>query len=174
MPCKFDFKFDQNEAGQKLFEELNSQIIRDRLLPSGTIKQIATEATGWGDVEVRFQVHGQGVISTRELRVRPRMNQRFFEVRFVNKANGQFASRFYTKSEKNYSLCDMIDFLTGGEVSEEPTTGAEMYLEWLGAEADFTADHILFSGFRHESTPILAAGVVQLKHFASNQRPYRA
>lgn len=149
-----------NLYGQKLIEAMNSQIIRDKVFPNGTVKHMALDATGWGDAEVRFYVvTGAGDASLREVRVRQRMGRNFFEVQFVQKTTGKIASRFYQKvGEEKRAIEDMITFMTSGHLTQNTTKGAEDYEAWLngeelGTDMLFAIQH---GGFNRANTPILA------------------
>jgi hypothetical protein len=156
------FKLDEvmNNFGQKLIEAMNSQIIRDKVFPAGTVKHMSREATGWGDLEVRFQVTtGAGDASLREVRVRQRMGHNLFEIQFVQKTTGKIASRFYQKiTEEKRAIEDMITYVTTGVLTQNSTHGSQDYEAWLngeelGVDMLFIIQH---GGFNWANTPITA------------------
>ena len=156
-----------NEFGEKLITLMNSQIIRDKIFPAGTVKHMLRERTGWGDLEVRYQVvTGAGDASLREVRVRQRMTQNFFEVQFVQKTTGKIASRFYQKvREEKRAIEDMIAYMSTGVLTQNSTHGSQDYEAWLngeqlGVDMLFMIQH---GGFNPANTPILA----QLPHRAA-------
>jgi hypothetical protein len=137
-----------NDFGFKLIEAMNSKIIRNKIFPNGTVKQVLRVPTGWGDAEVRFQVvSGAGDASLREVSVRQRMGMQFFEVRFTQRTTGKGASRFYSKAiEESLAILDMMDYLVTGHLTQNFTRGAEDYANWLDGDAD---DQELLSAVVH-------------------------
>jgi hypothetical protein len=158
----FDFDTASNEFGEKLIDALNSQIISKRVFPIGTVKEKSFQLTGWGDLEVRFRATSGADVSNREIRIRTRQRQTFFEVRYVDKTTNEFAPRFYTDEEAQQAIDAMIDYLVSGCITEAYTEGAVAYRNWLN-EVDNSykigpnifpgIDDIIRAEFRSTDTP---------------------
>lgn len=160
----FDFDTARNTFGEKLIEALNSQIILKKVFPLGTVKEMQLEGTGWGDLEVRFRATSGAGVDMREVRVRTRQRQAFFEVRYVQKDTNRFLSRYYAIDEQPLAIDDMVDYLAHGLITEQWTQGAVLYQCWLNNVAHSyevevnsypRIDDIIRGEFRSTDTPVV-------------------
>lgn len=161
----FDFDSACNVFGEKLIETLNSQLILKRTFPAGTVKEKSFAHTGWGDMEVRFSATSGAGADMREVRVRTRQFQQFFEVRYVQKDEHKSLSRYYAMTEQQQAIDDMIDYLSEGMITEQWTKGAVLYRNYLyGVQHSHDApvgqfpgiDDVIRAGWRtNELTPFI-------------------